>query len=103
VVEDGHVLGTVTLEAVERIPVDERKVTAASTAMTLAATVASSEQAANVLRLFADRATASVTVVDDGQLVGTVSRFDVARALRLQKLLASQHPEARLVRGPHTA
>jgi CBS domain-containing protein len=34
-------------------------------------------------------------VVRDGALVGTLSRFDVARGLKLQELAATQHPPPR--------
>ena len=92
VVDRGHVLGTLTLDAVDHVQVEDRKVTPASRVMSPAATVASSDRVADTLRLFAERRTADLSVVDQDRLVGTVSRFDVARALRLQGLLASQHP-----------
>jgi Zn-dependent protease/CBS domain-containing protein len=92
VVEGGRLLGTVSLEAVERVRVDDRKVTTAGTAMSAPAIIASGDRVADVLRLFADRQTAELCVVDEERLVGAVSRSDVVRALRLQELLASQHP-----------
>ena len=102
VVDQGHVLGTVALDAVERVPLVDRKVTPASTAMSSSAKIAPSELVADVLRLFAERRTANLAVVDEDRLVGTVSRSDVIRALRLQGLLASQHPGAGLALGGHT-
>jgi CBS domain-containing protein len=92
VVDRGQVLGTLTLDAVDHVQVDDRKVTPVSRVMSPAATVASSDRVADALRLFAERRTADLSVVDRNRLVGTVSRFDVARALRLQGLSASQHP-----------
>lgn len=103
VVDHGHVLGTLTLEALERVRLDDRRVTPASTAMGPAATIASGDRVADVLRLFAERRTGNLAVVDEDRLVGTVSRFDVVRALRLQELLASQHPGTGLEPRERTA
>lgn len=102
VVDHEHVLGTLTLDAVEHVQVDDRKVTPASKVMNPATTIASSDRVADVLRLFAEQRTTNLAVVDEDRLVGTVSRFDVVRALRLQELLASQHPGAGLAPEAHT-
>jgi Zn-dependent protease/predicted transcriptional regulator len=99
VVDNGHVLGTLTLDAVEKVRADERKVTLASQAMSPAATIAPGDRVADVLRIFAERRTSSLAVVDQDRLVGTVSRFDVLRALRLQSLLATQHPGSLAAHG----
>jgi Zn-dependent protease/predicted transcriptional regulator len=103
VADAGRVLGTISLGAVERVRVDLRRTTPASRVMSPAATVASSDRAADVLRLLAERRTEDVAVVDDGRLVGTVSRADVVGALRLQALQASQHPAAVVATREHTA
>jgi Zn-dependent protease/CBS domain-containing protein len=92
VTEGGRVVGAVTSEAVERVPLDRRRQTPVSAAMMPAATVGAADQVSDVLRLFSDRRTTSLAVVDGDRLVGTLSRIDVARGLRLQELAASQHP-----------
>lgn len=92
VVDSGRLLGTVSLETVERVPLDERKTITAGAAMQAAVTITPGERVADVLQLFAEPRTTELWVVDEQRLVGTVSRPDVARALRLQELLASQHP-----------
>jgi Zn-dependent protease/CBS domain-containing protein len=101
VVDGGHVLGTLTLDAIDRVRVDDRKVTPVGKVMSAAATIASSDRVVDALRLFAERRTTDLFVMDQGRLVGTVSRFDVARALRLQGLVASQHPGIGPTREQH--
>lgn len=92
VTEGGRVLGAVTYETVERVPLELRRQTPASAAMIPAATVGPADRVSEVLRLFAERRTTSLAVVDGDRLVGTLSQVDVARGLRLQELAASQHP-----------
>jgi Zn-dependent protease len=92
VVDHGHVLGTVGLDSVERLALDVRRHTSAGQAMTPAAIVAPTARVADVLRFFVERRTNSLAVVDGDRFVGTISRFDVTRALRLQGLLSTQHP-----------
>lgn len=103
VVDEGRVLGAVTLEAVEGVSIGERTTTRVDAVMSPAATIASGDRVADVLRLFAERQTAQLVVVEDERLVGTVSHFDVVRALRLQELLASQHPGVGLSPGKEPA
>lgn len=92
VLRGDRVVGTVTLEAVERVPVEARRVTAVESVMSPPATIAAGDHVADALRLFAERRTGTLAVIDGDRLVGTLSRFDVVRSLRLQELLASQHP-----------
>jgi Zn-dependent protease/CBS domain-containing protein len=103
VVDHGHVLGSLALDAVEKVQVDQRRVTPASHVMSPATTIAPGDRVADVLRLFAERHTSSLAVVDQDRLVGTVSRFEVLRALRLQGLLATQHPAPGSAPGAHWA
>lgn len=92
VVDHGRVLGTLALEAVEAVPLDQRRLTPAGQAMSPGAVIASSDRVADVLQRFGERRTGNLAVVEGDRLVGMVSRFDVMRALRLQTLLATQHP-----------
>jgi Zn-dependent protease/CBS domain-containing protein len=92
VTEGGRVLGAITYETVERVPLELRRQTPTSAAMIPAATVGPADQVSDVLRLFSERRTTSLAVVDGDRLVGTLSQLDVARGLRLQELAASQHP-----------
>ena len=103
VADQGHLLGLLTLDAVERVQLDDRKVTPAGKVMTPAATIAAGDRVADVLRVLAERRTPVLAVVDQDRLVGTVSRFDVVRGLRLQELLASQHPGADVAPGERSA
>ena len=92
VAEGGRVLGAVTYATVERVPLERRRQTPARAAMAPAATIAPGDRVSDALRLFSDRRTTSLAVVDGDRLVGTLSQLDVARGLRLQELAASQHP-----------
>jgi Zn-dependent protease/CBS domain-containing protein len=99
VVSEGRVVGTVTLEAIERIPLDERPSTGVGAVMSPPAIVEADARVADALRLFSEGRTATLAVVDGERLVGTVTSYDVMRALRLQELMASQHPAAADARG----
>lgn len=94
VADAGRVLGTVTYDAVERVPLDQRRQTRARDGMVQAATVAPSESVSDVLRLFSKRRTNSLWVMDEDRLVGMLTRLDVARGLQLRELATSQHPPA---------
>jgi Zn-dependent protease/predicted transcriptional regulator len=96
VVDSGRVVGTLSAEAIERIRLDERKATFVGRVMGPAAAVAPGERVAELLLAFAEYRTPELAVVEGGRLVGTVSHFDVSRALRLHELLASQHPASGL-------
>jgi CBS domain-containing protein len=63
------------------------------------AIVEADARVADALRLFSEGRTATLAVVDGERLVGTVTSYDVMRALRLQELMASQHPAAADARG----
>ncbi len=91
VTEGGRVLGTIGYEAVERVPLEERRRTPASAAMVPAPTVAAGDHISEALRVLSQWRTTSLAVVDGDRIVGTLSRLDVARGLRLQELAASQH------------
>jgi CBS domain-containing protein len=91
VVDAGLVLGTISLEAVERVRFDQRRATPVRQVMRPATTVASSDRVADVLGLVTGRRADDVTVVDDERFMGTVSRLDVVGVSRLQELQASQH------------
>ncbi|HTP26867.1 MAG TPA: CBS domain-containing protein, partial [Anaeromyxobacteraceae bacterium] len=103
VTEGGRLLGTVTYETVERVPLERRRQTPVSSAMIPVATIGPADQVSDALRRFSDSRTMSLVVVDGDRLVGTLSQFDVVRGLRLQELAAAQHPctssNANLPRG----
>ncbi len=95
VADEGQVLGLVTFELVERVPLDRRRVTAVREAMAPAVSVGPDERVADALRLLGEgRAGELAVVLDGGRLVGTLSRVELLRGLRLRELEVSQHPPA---------
>ena len=91
VADGGRVLGTVSAESIERIPLGRRRETPATDAMVPATVVAPDDRVSDALRLLSDPRTVSLVVVENDRLVGTISQADLVRALRLQELAASQH------------
>jgi len=91
VADGGRVLGAVSAESIERIPLERRRQTPAADAMFPAAVVAPGDRVSDALRLLSDPRRGSLVVVENDRLVGTISQADLARALRLQELAASQH------------
>jgi CBS domain-containing protein len=53
------------------------------------------DHVSDALRLLEREGLHEAAVADGGALVGTLSRFDVQRGLRLQGLAVSQHPAER--------
>jgi Zn-dependent protease/CBS domain-containing protein len=94
VAAEGHVLGEITSAAVERVPFDRRRDTPASAAAVPAVAVAPGDRVSDALRLLARGGEGGLVVVEDDRLVGTLSPQEVARALRLEELAASQHHRA---------
>ncbi len=91
VARDGRVLGVVTRDAIEHVPLEQRPRTAASAAMIPVASLPPDARVLDALQLLSGGARA-LPVVDGDRLVGTISQLDVARGLRLQELATSQHP-----------
>ncbi|WP_242340489.1 MULTISPECIES: site-2 protease family protein [Anaeromyxobacter] len=92
VIEGGRAAGFVRLEAVEKLPVEERRTTQVSAAMEPARVVAPGDRVVDVIAELQPRGNDHLAVADDGRLVGVVSSFDLARGLRLRQLAATQHP-----------
>jgi Zn-dependent protease/CBS domain-containing protein len=92
--DHGRAAGFVRLEAVERLPVEERRRTPASAVMEAARLVAPADRVVDVLAQLRPGGTDHLAVAEDGRLVGVVSSFDLARGLRLRELAASQHAPA---------
>lgn len=99
VTDHGRAAGFVRLEAVERLPLEERRTTPASAAMEPARIVAPGDRVVDVLSQLRQGGPDHLAVAEDGRLVGVVSSFDLARGLRLRALATSQHPAAPPARG----
>jgi Zn-dependent protease/CBS domain-containing protein len=92
VVDGGAVVGLVTLEAIEAVPLARRASTPVRAVARPSPSLAPRDHVSDALRLLERERLHEVPVVEDGVLVGTLSRFDVARGLKLQELAATQHP-----------
>jgi CBS domain-containing protein len=86
------VVGLLSLEDVERVPLAERTATRVRAAMEPAVVLAPGDKVADALRRLAGSRAGHAAVVSDGRLVGTLSRSEIGRGLALRELAASQHP-----------
>lgn len=80
---DGMPLGTISLEAVARVPPDRRDFVLAKEIATLVPVVAPSDELSAVLKEMGE---SEVAVMDEGVFVGTVTREDLLRAWRYKQL-----------------
>lgn len=85
VMERDSLKGIVTFTDIERIPYLDRPVALVSDIMTRdVITVPSNAQASDVLKLISARNIGRVIVVDNGSVVGILSRTDLVRVLKLR-------------------
>jgi Zn-dependent protease/CBS domain-containing protein len=91
VVDGAEVIGVVALEDVNRVAAGERGRTRVAEIVRRAEPLEGSAEASKALRALAETASPAVAVVEDGALLGTLSHADVARALQLSELEATQH------------
>lgn len=94
----GTVLGAVTLDDVQRVPLHERsRVTVGDVARRVTPLDASADAAAAMRAI--GEAGRPVPVVEDGVPVGVLGQGDMARGLELMELAATQHPRPSQPRG----
>jgi len=85
VMEGGSLKGVVTFTDIERVPYLERPVARVSDIMTRSLiSVPPEAKASDVLKLISSRNIGRVLVVDNGSLVGILSRTDLVRILRFR-------------------
>ncbi|HET8687740.1 MAG TPA: CBS domain-containing protein, partial [Methanosarcina sp.] len=85
VMEGDSLKGIVTFTDIQRVPYLERPVTQVSDIMTRdVISVPSDAQASDVLRLVSSKNIGRVMVIDNGEVVGILSRTDLVRILRLR-------------------
>jgi Zn-dependent protease/predicted transcriptional regulator len=85
VMERDSLKGIVTFTDIERIPYHDRPAALVSDIMTKdVITVPSNAQASDVLKLISARNIGRVVVVDNGSVVGILSRTDLVRVLKLR-------------------
>jgi Zn-dependent protease len=92
VADDGRVVGVLSAEAVERLPLERRRALRAREAADPAPAVDPDDPVTEALRILDERRLSQLPVAHGGQLLGTLSRSEIARGLLLRELEASQHP-----------
>jgi CBS domain-containing protein len=85
VIEGGDLKGIVTFTDIQRVPTLDRPVTRVSEIMTRdVISVTPDAQASDVLKLVTSKNIGRVLVIDNGSVVGVLSRTDLVRTLRLR-------------------
>jgi Zn-dependent protease/CBS domain-containing protein len=87
VVSDGELVGIITLEDVRRIPLeswDERRVEDVMKPFSSLVTSKPGEEALDALIKMAKRNVGRLPVLDEGKLVGIITRSDITRAVQLR-------------------
>lgn len=85
VIDGGELRGIVTFTDIQRVPILNRPVTRVSDIMTRdIISVSSDAQASDALKLVTSRNIGRILVIDNGSLVGVLSRTDLVRTLRLR-------------------
>ena len=85
VMDGDHLKGVVTLTDIERVPYHDRYAARVSDIMTKnIISVPSTARASDALKLISSKNIGRVMVVDNGSLVGILSRTDLVRILRLK-------------------
>ena len=85
VMEGGNLKGVVTFTDIERVPALDRPAAQVSDIMTRnVISVPSDAQASDALKLITSKNIGRVLVIDNGSLVGILSRTDLVHVLRLR-------------------
>ncbi len=91
VTDDGRVVGMLSVERVERIPLEHRRELRVREATVPVPPVDPDDRVSEALRILDERRLSHLPVTREGHLVGTLSRSEIARGLSLRELEASQH------------
>lgn len=96
VAREGAVLGLVTVSDIRKVPRDEWRNTPAQRVMTSreqVVTVSPVARAVEVLRLLAEKSLNQVPVIEEGRMIGLVTRRELVDRVRLTEQLAPDRPE----------
>ena len=88
---DGRPVGLITLDAVQAVPPERRAETPARSIAVEIPPLSPEDDVAKALQLMTERNLPQLAVAEDGNVVGSISRDDVVRGLRLTELEATQH------------
>jgi predicted transcriptional regulator len=92
VVRDGAILGILTLQSVRAVPIDQRATVVVLQAMIpkeRAVTVEPTMTALDAMQKMAPGNAGTALVVENGELLGVLTRGDVMRAIQTREVLAS--------------
>jgi Zn-dependent protease len=92
VTDDGRVLGVLTLDQVEHVPLERRRGASAREAMEPAPAIDPDDPVAEALRILDERRLSALPVTHEGHLMGMLSRSEIASGLRLREFEATQRP-----------
>lgn len=95
VTSGGEPQGLITLDAVKLVPVDKRAGVRVRDVMKRTPTLSPVDDATKALRLLGEADVPQLPVADGSRLVGVVGREDIARALELNELEATQNRSGR--------
>jgi Zn-dependent protease/predicted transcriptional regulator len=91
---DGQAVGLVTLESVQSVPPERRAQVLVREIAVRVTPLSPSDDAASAFRVMSETDAPQIPVAEEGHLVGSVSREDVVRELKLTELESTQHPSA---------
>jgi CBS domain-containing protein len=87
---DGQTPGLLTLDAIQAVPPERRAQTFARDIAVKTPPLSPGEEAAKALRIMSETDAPQIAVAEGGRLVGTVSREDLVRELKLTELESTQ-------------
>jgi len=92
---DSESVGLITLEAIQAVPPDRRSQVPVRSIAVRTEPLSPSEDAGKALRLMSESDVPQLAVAEGGRLVGSISREDIVRGLKLSELEATQHQLSR--------
>jgi len=90
---DGQIAGLVTLDAIAAVPPERRSQTRVGEIAILTPPLSPGDEVAKALRIMSETDTPQIAVAEAGRLVGTVSREDIVRELKLTELASTQRQQ----------
>lgn len=86
VTDDGRVVGVLTAEAIEHVPVERLRALRAGEAMVQAPAIDADDRAVDALRILDQKHLSQLPVTHEGHLLGILGRSEVSAGLRLRAL-----------------